>query len=34
MRMDAFEMYKIAIEGRNEHYKNYNVWVGLYVYFY
>ena len=30
---NTFEMYKLAIEGRNEHYKNYNAWVNLYSIF-
>ena len=28
--MCTFEMYKIAIEGRNNHYKNYNEWANRY----
>ena len=31
--MCVFEMYKIAIEGRNKHYENYNEWVNLYSIF-
>lgn len=32
-KMCIFELYKIAIEGRNSHYKNYNEWVNLYSIF-
>ena len=31
--MCVFEMYKMAVEGRNEHYKYYNAWVNLYSIF-